>query len=210
LWHDNWIFRGQKDSKWPLIPSIARIRPLHGDVLKTEKTIYSEFKRCAPPHINIMPSNPWDWLTLAQHYRLPTRLLDWTKNPLAAMYFAVSESAKSSSAVWCYKHRKTQIDLKKSPFTIKKILFFNPRHISSRVINQAACFTIHPFPFADMKDESTRQGSLIKIVVPSDSKPDIRLDLDKLGIHCATLFPDLEGVCKYINWSNTIFDDEIE
>lgn len=89
-----WVFRGHGDRTWKLRPKIGR-----SDVLgvewdpSAEVGLFEEFCRRARQFDPGVGFSTWDWLALAQHYGLPTRLLDWTQNPLVAAYFAVATGA---------------------------------------------------------------------------------------------------------------------
>ncbi len=45
-----------------------------------------------------VPRDAWEWYSLMQHYRAPTRLLDWTDSALVAFYFALTSYKPSSPA----------------------------------------------------------------------------------------------------------------
>ena len=92
------IFRGVEDASYELIPRVGR-SDSSKDLSNGNDLGYSEdfetrcidrFKREARPHMIIEPRSHLDWLSIARHHGLPTRLLDWSESPLIAGYFALA------------------------------------------------------------------------------------------------------------------------
>lgn len=107
------LFRGQMEKSWDLLPGLARPKYFRPEILQFENNILSEFKRRAIPFLpkTFNSSSEWEWLALAQHYKLPTRLLDWTENPLVALFFAFEfvKDNNEDRAVWIFAAKDDEI-----------------------------------------------------------------------------------------------------
>jgi hypothetical protein len=94
-------FRGCSDVSYDLTTSLVR---LGGNYQRLESVILRNFRqyafRDASPGDSI-----WNWLAVAQHHGLPTRLLDWSNSPYVAAHFATAELDKYDidSVIWCVR-----------------------------------------------------------------------------------------------------------
>jgi len=208
----DFLFRGQT-LDYPLIPKLGRLTP-KGELLKVEKTILEEFKRTNQLLIDQhRPLDNWDYLTLGQHFGLPTRLLDWSKNALTALWFAsganmIEEQAlEEYSIVWIlmaveedYLHHIDTID----PFAIRSTKIIQPRIIKQRINNQSGVFSIASsseiLNRKMLNENDSFSKKLIKVKIPKEKLQEIRHDLNTLGVNAFTIFPELEGLCAYLHW----------
>ena len=95
-------FRGEPSCDTPLLPSVYRPKP--DGSLHNENALLQMFRMRAPSYYGELIPNRGDtdqWLFLAQHVGLPTRLLDFTRSPLVALFFAVEGETEKDSTVWC-------------------------------------------------------------------------------------------------------------
>jgi len=208
------LFRGQtKDD--PLFPKIARgnFRGLcfFEKLEAVERRMVERFKREAQLFASISGRSDWDLLALAQHHGMATRLLDWSFNPLVALWFATCRDepqleSEPSGVVWVF--RPVEDDFAKpeceSPFAGARTKVFRPTHVSERIRAQAGCFTVHKYDqisgFVPFEKIAVYKPCLAKIVIGQGKAASIQERLNLYGTNRASLFPGLDGLCKQIEW----------
>jgi len=209
---NNLLFRGQPNEiggkPTELQPKILRYKK---DTKNIEKLVLTAFKRYSPSLIDIQPDNDFDWLTIAQHYGLPTRLLDWTYNPQTALWFSINSSTQNTDgALWIFSpdladyQVQQNLDPLKSPTEIDKTIVYRPRNIISRATNQVSIFTIHQIDNNNigipLEADPNFGAKLQKFVVKRNLFPGILNELNQINTNSSTIFPDLSGLCQHLEW----------
>lgn len=207
------LFRGQRNVNWSLTPKFGRAEVRHAVFFReknAEEFLLQEFKRLGAPHLSQRAlNNDWDLLSLAQHHGLPTRLLDWTSNPLVALWFAVNEPPEQNNpaVVWCLDSKRDDFAKTEDypPFGIPRTLIFRPKHHDPRIVAQSGWFTVHKMSsdsqrYSAFEKVKNHRPNLQKLTIQSSIFPEIRHQLSRCGINRAVLFPDLAGLCDHLAW----------
>jgi len=209
-----WFFRGVRKESYDLKPSLFRIdiQDTLTDWDDLEEYMLQLFQRESRPFLDREPKDDFEWMALAQHYGLPTRLLDWTTNPLIGLFFSIERyDRQEDSAVWCFGFpsthnchpESTRIDRRLTLEKEKFILF--PNHISPRITNQSGCFTAHQLPsgrdpFVPFNKQTDTFGLFEKIIIRTKYQKDLMDELYDLGIHSGLIYPGLDGLSKRIKY----------
>lgn len=263
-------YRGQgkrAEEGFDLKPSVARYPHLEKLPLAEreykEAEVLETFSNHLLTYVQHRPQTAWEELAIAQHHGLPTRFMDWTTNPLVALYFATRQTEKDKdgapvdSAVYVLiSNPKRYADLKRgqaaqvkpvgdaatksasepeddvyadfstddstpvtatadtttpsdstelsadvgplelpTPFKISENIIYDPPHVSPRIRAQdgvlLACW--QPMQPLDEKD-------YLEIVIKQSAHEDIRRRLDQYGVFDKQLFPDLDGIAKWLKY----------
>jgi hypothetical protein len=112
-----YAFRGMQNVDASLSTTLSR---LGGPFARHEGHLLRNFRKYA--HRDAVPGDSvWNWLSLAQHHGLPTRLLDWTFSPFVALHFATNdfECFNTDGVVWCVDYVRAHRLL---PRRLRKVL----------------------------------------------------------------------------------------
>lgn len=213
-------FRGQENSKWNLMPSIQR-----GSLCLKENYITNDFYIYVNQIEDNMPDNDnyAAWMSLMQHYGLPTRILDWTSSPLIACYFALEKNIEkeNDSCIWVLMPQRVnekegfgEYVYPMDVYTVQQMLItafkkteieekFKDKIIAChsveknlRMYSQQSSFTVHNSMrrLEDVCDQET----LFKFIIPYAYKRQIYESIRILGISTHFIYPDMEHVSKDI------------
>jgi len=116
-YRSRYAFRGISNIAYPLENTLIR---LGGDYIALERHLLRAFRKYAHRSV-VKRDSIWEWLSVAQHYGLPTRLMDWTYSPFVALHFATSniDSMNKDGAIWAVNYVKAH---KLLPHTLRQKL----------------------------------------------------------------------------------------
>jgi FRG domain-containing protein len=220
-----YTFRGQPNTAYSLRPSLQRMtsKLTRAEALRIEKIVLAEFQSQA--HLLLQPAWLPDyrdmiaWWTLMQHHGAPTRVLDWTKSPYVAAYFAVESQPDQDGAVWYFHANRLDVRLRESgqptmDDAVKDLngffasendrpccYLFQRKQKIERMVTQQGGFTVSPDVIADHADiiekaivENDAKEWFRKMVIPAELKPEFLLQLHRLNVNGIALFPGIDGL----------------
>lgn len=140
IYTPHFIFRGHSNSeKYKLVPGIFREKYLSTGAITTEYSqlefnILNDFVSEACQFVKDIPVEDIPaWLEIAQHFGVPTRLLDFTENPLVALYFACVDCPEVDGAVWIINE---PVYNKKFFFEGPLVLAIKSKNIISKIVTE--------------------------------------------------------------------------
>lgn len=229
--YDGWAFRGQQQAEWPLFSSLSRYLqqyiPESSRWPSQEARSIRIFRRKA--HHFQIPDEELDddlsCIALMQHHGSPTRLLDFTKSPFVAAFFAL-ERATTDAAVWALnspalyfdanlkrrggaRHTRDQVDPRNRgvfdeyylPNRHKFVWMGEPWRMNRRLIAQSGTFLVPGVIDVPIEEILSYYRSpydmMVKFVLPARTiRRDAMWSLYRMNITHATLFPDLDGLAR--------------
>jgi hypothetical protein len=221
--HVRYWFRGQPKSGLPLLPGVYRstfgFHKNEEDRFTKEKHLNQDFKVLSTG-LRIGRETDADIYFLQQHYRMPTRLLDWTSNPLAGLFFACDGDEEVDGELFAMDVYKLSpigiatsrhpefaravaalVEWKKATQLPKRILAVRPDHFDRRISLQRSFFTFHVPNEPVLKP--TTSNKLTSFTIEGTRKKAILKELSLLGIDHFSVYGDLEHLARYLTHAYT-------
>lgn len=200
------IFRGQKKD-YSLLPNICR-KGEPESLLINERALLTEFKNKAPRCLQVVPKTDAEWLVVAQHHGLHTRLLDWSSNPYVALWFALQKTdLLSRPEVWVLNALKEDVITGKEnsrPFSGNRTKVFKSSFNLPRLNAQEGWFTIFKHVensskgFVGLEKNQLMRQRISKVRIQNNAIKRIVKQLNAMGYNKDSLIPDIDKVAKSI------------
>lgn len=215
-------FRGISDGRHQLKPSLLRHRNRHIDA---EVNMFADFWTMIDED---SPRDSWERLSFMQHYGVPTRLLDWTTDLNAALYFAIASSERKGTGdpwIWVLNPFKLNEQFcgdrvvfdavdrvnfdyyaaalaarKGTAFPNKTPIAIRPPWSNPRVRLQSGCFTFHGE--VEALEDAVNSRVAKRVPIPHRLVHDMRKKLLDEGVNPMRIFGGIEGLATYIRRSN--------
>ncbi len=132
----NLYFRGVSRANHTLLPRLYRAE----NSSLEEETLFYRFQVQALSHLSQRPLNDWEWYFIAQHYGLPTRLLDWTENLFVALYFALYDVVRNKSFEEVISSQTTPLPESSETPDSPVIWILDADDLNDKITGQACCY----------------------------------------------------------------------
>ena len=173
-------YRGHENKDWELIPSVQR-----PEFAGREQYLANDFYMKASVILLTKPDyrNYSAWLSIMRHYGLPTRLLDWSRSPLIAAYFATQNWEREEygdGCIWILSPSKLNAEE-----GFQEYLYSIDSHTALQMIRPAT-----ERKLVDIEQE----GLLQNIIIPQKAKKRIAYELNIMGITLSHVYPDAQNI----------------
>jgi len=217
------IYRGHASADWGLYPELFREkldRTEFSSWADLESALLIQLKQRARGELDYEPMTELEWMSVAQHFGLPTRLSTWTENALVALHFATERTdSDTDGVVWRMMPGNAKLvisqDYEQLP---ERTQIYLPQKATAAMANQKVCYLCHPLPEENANPESFEDHyelgddniCLTRIVIPAGCKDFIRSRLATMGIDQRMLFPGMRGLCRQIKEETYFHTDAYE